>query len=94
MTGSRSSAPDAREWDEEEEQGPRVSYSGERRWGATHRKWRQCGQGTQTSHAMGIKSAMVHSLRSERRGNKGGKIRGWAQRGRRAGGRVPKRRKK
>ena len=35
-TGSRSSAPNAREWDEEEEgQGPRVFYSSERRWGAT-----------------------------------------------------------
>ena len=61
-TGFRSSAPNAREWDEEEEQGPRVFYSGERRWGATHRKQMWKGWDTQTMHAAGINTTMVRSL--------------------------------
>ena len=45
-------------------------------------------------HAVEINMAMVCSLHSERIENKGEEIIGCAQRGRRAGGRVPKRRKK
>ena len=93
-TGSCSSTPNAREWDEEEEQGPRVSYSGEQGWGATHRKWRRSGWDTQTVHAVGITRPWCVPCTSERMGNKGEEIRGCARRGRRAGGRVPKRRKK
>ena len=44
-------------------------------------------------HAMGISTARVRFLREQRRGNKG-EERGSARRGRRAGGRVTKRRKK
>ena len=93
-TGSRSSAPNAREWDEEEEQGPRVFYSDERRWGATHRKWRWHGLGTKIGHAVEIRSkTWCASCTSGKGGNKGDE-RGSAQRGRRAGGHVTKRRKK
>ena len=46
----------------EEEQGPGVFYSGERRWGATHQKWRQRGWDTQTVDVVGINTAMVRSL--------------------------------
>ena len=42
--------------DEEEEQGPRVSYSGERGWD------------TLTVHAVGIKSAMVRPQRERAKG--------------------------
>ena len=93
-TGSRSSTLNAREWDEEEEQGPRVFYSGERWWGTTHWKWRRPGWDTQTVHAVEIRSDMVCFLR-ERAEDKGEERRGGlARRGRRAGGHVPKRRKK
>ena len=44
-------------------------------------------------HAVGISTARVRFLRERRRGNKG-EERGSARRGRRAGGRVTKRRKK
>ena len=94
-TESRSSTPNARgNGDEEEEQGPRASYSGERRWGAMHRKWRQHGWDTLLVHAVGIKPAMARSLRKRAEGGNTGEQRGFAQRGRRAGGHVPKRRKK
>ncbi|XP_066341428.1 ankyrin repeat-containing protein NPR4-like [Miscanthus floridulus] len=57
-----------RDGDEEEEQGPRASYSGERRWGAAHRKWRQHGWDTLPVNAVGIKSAIVRSLRRQAEG--------------------------
>ena len=80
--------------DEEEEQGPRISYSGERRWGATHRRWRRREWNTQTVHDVGIRLDMVRFLR-EWAEDKGEERRGGSlTEGRRIGDRVPKRRKK
>ena len=59
-----------------------------------HQKWRRHGWETLPVHVMGIKSAMVHCLcKLERREDKG-EGRGFAWRGRHAGGRIPKRRKR
>ena len=56
-TGSRSSTPNERgNGDEEEEQGQRAFYRGERRWGATHRRQMRRGWDTQTVHAVEIRS--------------------------------------
>ena len=54
--------------DEEEEQGPRASYSGEQRWRAAHRKWRQHEWDTLPVHTVGIKSAMARSPRKRAEG--------------------------
>jgi len=67
-TESRSSTPNAREWDEEEEQGPRGLYRGEQRGEATHRRWRRSEWDTQMVHAVGISTTMVCFLRERRRG--------------------------
>jgi len=59
-----------------------------------HWKWRWCGWETLPVHTVGIKSATVRSLcKLERREDKG-EGRGFARQGRRAGDRVPKRRKR
>ena len=55
-TGFHSSARIEVDGDEEEEQGPRVTYSEERRWEATHRKRRRRGGDTQTVYAVEIRS--------------------------------------
>ena len=72
-TGSRSYARIEVDGDEEEEQGPRVFYRGERRWDATHQKRMRRGWDTQTVHAVGINSAMVRFLRElvDDKGRKG-----------------------
>jgi len=72
-TGSRSSTPNTREWDEEEEeQGSRVFYRGEWRWGATHQKQMRWGWNTQMVHAVEIRSeTWCASCVSGGGGNKG-----------------------
>ena len=62
--------------------------------GAAHREWRRHGWETLTVHEVGKKSAMVCSLRELERWEDKGERRGFTRWGRRAGGHVPKRRKK
>ena len=56
--------------DEEEEQGPRVTYSGEWRWGATHRSGDKIGHGALPARATGgeIKERRGGGVRYEGRG--------------------------
>ena len=92
-TRFRNSALNVREWDEEEEQGPRVSYRGKQRWGTTHRKQMRRGRDTQAVHAVEIRSeTWCASCASGGGGNKG-EERGSSRRGRRAGDHVPQKKK-
>ena len=73
--------------DEEEEQGPRASYSGERRWGVAQWKWRRHGHNLLSVHAVGIKSGMACSLRKRAEEGNKGEQRGFARSMREACGR-------